>query len=59
LVVNGGAERRLYVEGADGGPVDLVVSDCSGHEVHRATTEPPAVWVIDVPVGGVARIVRS
>ncbi|WP_427894678.1 glycoside hydrolase family 36 protein [Kribbella sp. GL6] len=59
LVVNGGAERRLYVEGAAGGPVELVVSDCSGHEVHRATTTPPEVWVIDVPVGGVARIVRT
>ncbi|MGW7685757.1 glycoside hydrolase family 36 protein [Kribbella sp. NPDC054772] len=59
VVVNGGAGQRLYVEGAGGGPVDLVVSDCSGHEVQRATTTPPAVWVIDVPVGGVARIVRT
>ncbi|MFF0340602.1 glycoside hydrolase family 36 protein [Kribbella sp. NPDC004875] len=59
VIVNGSAEPRLYVEGADGGPVDLVVSDCSGHEVRRATTTPPAVWVIDVPVGGVARIVKS
>ncbi|MFD7158509.1 glycoside hydrolase family 36 protein [Kribbella sp. NPDC059898] len=59
VVVNGGAERRLYVEGAAGGRVELVVSDCSGHEVHRAATTPPEVWVIDVPVGGVARIVRT
>ncbi|HWD82751.1 MAG TPA: glycoside hydrolase family 36 protein, partial [Kribbella sp.] len=59
LVVNGSAGRRLYVEGASGGPVDLVVSDCSGHEVQRTTTTPPEVWVVDVPVGGVARIVRS
>ena len=59
LVVNGSAERRLYVEGASGGSVDLVVSDCSGHEVQRTTTTPPAVWVIDVPVGGVARIDRK
>ncbi|MGW6198267.1 glycoside hydrolase family 36 protein [Kribbella sp. NPDC055110] len=59
VVVNGGAERRLYVEGAGGLPVDLVVSDCSGHEVHRETTTPPEVWAIDVPVGGSARIVRA
>ncbi|MGZ0146730.1 glycoside hydrolase family 36 protein [Kribbella sp. WER1] len=59
VVVNGGAGRRLYVEGAAGGPVELVVSDCSGHEVHRTTTTPPEVWVLDVPVGGVARIARN
>ncbi|GAA1118074.1 hypothetical protein GCM10009630_14780 [Kribbella jejuensis] len=58
VVVNGSAGRRLYVEGASGA-VDLVVSDCSGHEVYRETTSAPAVWVIDVPLGGVARIVRS
>jgi alpha-galactosidase len=57
VVVNGGAERRLYVEGACGRRADLVVSDCSGHEVHRETTTPPEVWAIDVPVGGTARIV--
>lgn len=59
VVVNGGPDRRIYVEGADSGPVDLVVSDCSGREVHRATTTPPEVWMVDVPVGGVARIVCS
>ncbi|HEY4572155.1 MAG TPA: glycoside hydrolase family 36 protein [Kribbella sp.] len=59
LVVNGGADSKIYVEGAAGGPVDLVVSDCTGAEVHRSTTTPPALWVIDVPVGGVARIVRN
>ncbi|HEY3511419.1 MAG TPA: glycoside hydrolase family 36 protein [Kribbella sp.] len=59
MVVNGGAERRLYVEGAAGGQVELVVSDCSGREVHRATTTPAEVWALDVPVGGVARILRS
>ncbi len=58
VVVNGSAGRRLYVEGATGS-VDLVVSDCSGHGVHRETRTVPAVWVIDVPVGGVARIVRN
>lgn len=57
VVVNGGAERRLYVEGACDRRVDLVVSDCSGHEVHRETTTAPEVWTIDVPVGGSARIV--
>lgn len=57
VVVNGSAEPRLYVEGPAGRPVDLVVSDCSGHELHRETTTPPAVWAIDVPVGGAARIV--
>ncbi|TDW94130.1 alpha-galactosidase [Kribbella pratensis] len=57
VVVNGGAERRLYVEGACDRLVDLVVSDCSGREVHRETTTPPEVWTIDVPVGGSARIV--
>jgi alpha-galactosidase len=57
FVVNGTAEPRLYVGGAAGRPVDLVVSDCSGIEVHRETTTPPAVWAIDVPVGGSARIV--
>ncbi|TDX02736.1 glycoside hydrolase family 36 protein [Kribbella sp. VKM Ac-2566] len=57
VVVNGGAERRLHVEGACDRLVDLVVSDCSGREVHRQTTTPPEVWTIDVPVGGSARIV--
>ncbi|HEY4568249.1 MAG TPA: hypothetical protein VIH10_02255, partial [Kribbella sp.] len=59
LVVNGGADSKIYVEGAAGGPVDLVVSDCAGAEVRRSTTTAPALWVIDVPVGGVARIVRN
>ncbi|GAA3087947.1 alpha-galactosidase [Kribbella aluminosa] len=58
VVVNGSPGRRLYVEGA-AGSVGLVVSDCSGHEVHRETTTAPDVWVIDVPVGGLARIVRT
>jgi alpha-galactosidase len=59
VVVNGGADRRLYVEGAGGAPVHLVVSDCSGHEVHRETTTPSGVWEIEVPVGGAARIVST
>jgi len=59
VVVNGGADRRIFVEGAAGGPVDLVVSDCSGAEVYRRTTTPPEVWAIDVPVAGVARILRN
>ncbi|MFG1907962.1 glycoside hydrolase family 36 protein [Kribbella sp. NPDC048928] len=59
VVVNGGAGQQLYVEGAGGGPVDLVVSDCSGHEVQHTTTTPTEVWPIDVPVGGTARIVRT
>src|SRR5262249_25231966 len=59
IVVNGGADRRIYVEGPQSGPVDLVVSDCSGREVHRLRTTPPELWMIDVPVGGVARIVRN
>ncbi|WP_350277102.1 glycoside hydrolase family 36 protein [Kribbella sp. HUAS MG21] len=57
VLVNGGAEQRLYVEGAAGRPVDLVVSDCSGREVHRETMTAPDVWAVDVPVGGLARIV--
>jgi len=33
------------------------VSDCSGVELSRTTTTPPAgLWAVDVPVGGVARI---
>ncbi|MEU4197456.1 glycoside hydrolase family 36 protein [Kribbella sp. NPDC026611] len=59
LVVNGGADGRIFVEGADGGSVDLVVSDCTGVEVSRSTTTPPALWTVDVPIGGVARIVQN
>jgi len=59
LIVNGGSSTRLIVENAGPGPVDLVVSDCSGSEVHRSTTTPPELWAIDVPVAGVARIVRN
>jgi alpha-galactosidase len=57
LLVNGSSEPRLYVEGAGGGPVQLVVSDCSGVELSRTTVTPPAgAWPIDVPAGGVARL---
>ncbi|WP_405057784.1 alpha-galactosidase [Kribbella sp. NBC_01505] len=60
VLVNGGSEPRLLVEGAGPGPVDLVVSDCSGVEVFRGTTTPPAgLWVVDVPTAGVARIDRN
>ncbi|TDD51769.1 alpha-galactosidase [Kribbella antibiotica] len=59
VLVNGGSEPRLLVEGAGPGPVDLVVSDCSGAELYRRTTTPPGLWVIDVPVAGVARIEQS
>ncbi|WP_406056807.1 glycoside hydrolase family 36 protein [Kribbella sp. NBC_00889] len=59
VLVNGGSSGRLIVEGAGPGPVDLVVSDCSGTEVFRSTTTPPELWAIDVPVAGVARIVRN
>jgi len=59
VLVNGGAEGRIFVEGAGSGPVDLVVSDCSGREVYRRTTTPPELWAIDVPVAGLARIVRN
>jgi alpha-galactosidase len=59
IVVNGGADRRIYVESASAEPVDLVVSDCSGHEVQRSTSAPQGVWTIDVPIGGVARIERN
>nr|WP_238354749.1 glycoside hydrolase family 36 protein [Kribbella sandramycini] len=59
VLVNGGGEPRLLVEGAGPGPVDLVVSDCSGVEVSRSTTTPPELWVVDVPVAGVARIERN
>jgi alpha-galactosidase len=59
LLVNGGSEPRLVVEGAGSGAVHLVVSDCSGTEVSRTTTTPPdGLWAVDVPVGGVARIER-
>jgi alpha-galactosidase len=57
VVVNGGAQRQLYVESACGRTLDLVVSDCSGNEVRRETTTAPPVWAIDVPVGGSARVV--
>ncbi|MET7284046.1 glycoside hydrolase family 36 protein [Kribbella sp. NPDC005582] len=60
ILVNGGNEPRLLVEGAGSGPVDLVVSDCSGTEVYRRTTTPPSgLWAIDVPTAGVARIERN
>lgn len=60
LLVNGGSRTGLLVEGAGDGPVQLVVSDCSGAELSRSTTTPPAgLWAIDVPVGGVARIERD
>jgi alpha-galactosidase len=60
LLVNGGSSSGLLVEGAGTGPVQLVVSDCSGAELSRTTTTPPAgLWAIDVPVGGVARIERG
>ncbi|MEI8409454.1 MULTISPECIES: glycoside hydrolase family 36 protein [unclassified Kribbella] len=59
VLVNGGSEARILVEGAGPGPVDLVVSDCSGVEVDRSTTTPPELWPIDVPVAGVARIERK
>ncbi|MFI5708384.1 glycoside hydrolase family 36 protein [Kribbella sp. NPDC051620] len=57
LLVNGSSEPRLYVEGAGAGPVQLVVSDCSGVELSRETVTPPAgPWPIGVPAGGVARL---
>jgi alpha-galactosidase len=59
MLVNGGSEPRILVEGAGPGPVDLVVSDCSGAEIHRGTTTAPELWAIDVPVAGVARIERK
>jgi alpha-galactosidase len=59
LLVNGGSAPGLLVEGAGPGPVQLVVSDCSGVELSRTTTTPSAgLWAVDVPVGGVARIER-
>ena len=58
VLVNGGASGRIIVEDAGPGPIDLVVSDCSGTEVYRGRTTPPEVWAIDVPVAGVARIER-
>jgi len=59
VLVNGGSEPRILVEGAGSEPVDLVVSDCSGTEVYRRTTTTPELWAIDVPVAGVARIERN
>lgn len=59
VLVNGGSDPRILVEGAGSGPVDLIVSDCSGTEVCRGTTTPPELWAIDVPVAGVARLVRN
>ncbi|MGW6283209.1 glycoside hydrolase family 36 protein [Kribbella sp. NPDC055071] len=59
LLVNGSESRQLIVEGAGPGPIELVVSDPSGGEVYRQTTTPPELWAIDVPVAGVARIVRT
>jgi alpha-galactosidase len=58
-LVNGTESKRLVVEGAGDGPVELVVSDCSGVEVHREAITPPPLWAIDVPVAGMARIVRT
>jgi alpha-galactosidase len=59
LLVNGGDQPRLLIEGVGRGPVELVVSDCSGAELSRTTTTPPAgLWAVEVPVGGVARIER-
>ncbi|TWD83401.1 alpha-galactosidase [Kribbella amoyensis] len=59
LLVNGGNEPAIFLDGAGPGPVELVVSDCSGAEVSRTTTTPPpGLWPIGVPVGGVARIER-
>jgi len=59
VLVNGGSEPRILVEGAGSEPVDLVVSDCSGTEVYRRTTTILELWAIDVPVAGVARIERN
>jgi alpha-galactosidase len=59
IIVNGGADQRIFLEGEETGPVEVVVSDCSGVEVYRRTTTPPALWEIGVPVSGVARIVRT
>jgi alpha-galactosidase len=57
LLVNGGDRPGLIVEGAGSGPVQLVVSDCSGVELSRTTTIPRAgLWTVDVPVDGMARI---
>ncbi|GAB2584111.1 glycoside hydrolase family 36 protein [Kribbella endophytica] len=59
VLVNGGNEPTVLLDGAGDGPVEIVVSDCSGIEVGRRTTTPPeGLWAIDVPVGGVARIER-
>jgi alpha-galactosidase len=59
VLVNGGSEQRILVEGAGPGPVELVVSDCAGTEVYRRTTTAPELWAIDVPVAGVARLERN
>ena len=59
VLVNGGNEPTVLLDGAGDGPVEVVVSDCSGIEVRRSTTTPPTgLWALDVPVGGVARIER-
>ncbi|ONI69803.1 hypothetical protein BWI15_25070 [Kribbella sp. ALI-6-A] len=59
LLVNGGNDPILLLDGAGDGPVELVVSDCSGAEVARSRTTPPrGLWAIEVPVGGVARVER-
>jgi alpha-galactosidase len=59
LLVNGGDQPRLLVEGAGRGPVELVVSDCSGSELSRTTITPPeGLWAVEVPVGGVAQLER-
>ena len=60
VLVNGGSTGCILVEGAGPGPVDLVVSDCSGAEVYRRYDDSRRkLWAIDVPVAGVARIERN
>jgi alpha-galactosidase len=57
LLVNGGSEPDLLLETAGHGPVELVVSNCSGGELSRTKITPPAgLWAVPVPVGGIARI---
>jgi alpha-galactosidase len=57
LLVNGGSEPGLLLDTAGQGPIELVVSNCSGGELSRTRTTPPAgLWAVPVPVGGIARI---
>ncbi|WP_328993433.1 alpha-galactosidase [Kribbella sp. NBC_01245] len=57
LLINGGNEPMILLDGAGAEPVELLVSDCSGTELSRTMVTPPeGLWAIDVPVGGVARI---